>query len=141
MSDCKITPAAQRVIDSADLRRDESLEDGARRVAIDAVYETRNDGGTMHDAGAAAAAAVLALADGGAAAAHPPLLGEGAALTDGAPLRERQHAALAKAAEAMDAGATWPGRTPPTGGAISEATARAVGAYLDAMRESEAAIA
>lgn len=44
-------------------RPDESLEDGARRVAIDAVYEARDSGGTMHDAGALAAERVLALVE------------------------------------------------------------------------------
>lgn len=62
MSDCTITQAAQRVIDQATVRPDEDLDGAARRVAIDALYETRNDGGTMHDAGAAAAEAVLTLA-------------------------------------------------------------------------------
>lgn len=41
-------------------RAGESLEDHARRVAIDAVYAARDRGGTMHDAGADAAEAVLA---------------------------------------------------------------------------------
>lgn len=44
-----------------DRRPDESLEDAAKRVAIDAVYAARNRGGTMHDAGEDAAAAVLRL--------------------------------------------------------------------------------
>lgn len=42
-------------------RPDESLQDAARRCAIDAVYFERDAGGTMHTAGAAAADAVLAL--------------------------------------------------------------------------------
>lgn len=40
-------------------RRDEALEDAARRAAVDAVYAARDAGGTMHDAGALAALAVL----------------------------------------------------------------------------------
>ena len=43
------------------LRGGESTLDGARRVAIDAVDEARDAGGTMHDAGALAADRVLAL--------------------------------------------------------------------------------
>jgi hypothetical protein len=39
-------------------RSGESLEDAARRVAIDALYAARDAGGTMHDAGAAAGDAV-----------------------------------------------------------------------------------
>jgi hypothetical protein len=42
-------------------RPDEPLVDACRRVAIDAVYQARDSGGTMHTAGAAAADAVLAL--------------------------------------------------------------------------------
>lgn len=40
-------------------RAGESLTDAARRVAIDAVYEARDSGGTMHDAGGLAAERVL----------------------------------------------------------------------------------
>jgi hypothetical protein len=54
MPDAKITPAAQRVIDQAEPRPGETLADACQRVATDALYETRNDGGMMHDAGAAA---------------------------------------------------------------------------------------
>lgn len=43
------------VIEQAAQRVDESVHDAARRVAIDAVYAARNDGGTMHTAGDRAA--------------------------------------------------------------------------------------
>ena len=45
----------------AQRRSGESLEDAARRVAIDAVYEARDSGGTMHQAGELAADRVLGL--------------------------------------------------------------------------------
>jgi hypothetical protein len=57
----KLGREAKSVIDGAVLRADEGLDDGANRVAIDAVYAARNDGNTMHDAGHAAAQAVLSL--------------------------------------------------------------------------------
>jgi hypothetical protein len=53
-----MTEVAQ-VLEAAAQRIDESVHEAARRVAIDAVYAARNDGGTMHTAGEAAADAVL----------------------------------------------------------------------------------
>ena len=60
MPEGKITPAAQEVIEGAMPRSGETLADACQRVAIDALYETRNDGGTMHDAGIAAGDAARA---------------------------------------------------------------------------------
>lgn len=47
------------------LRPDETIADGARRVAIDAVYEARDKNGTMHDAGQLASERVLGLLSAG----------------------------------------------------------------------------
>lgn len=61
MPEGKITDSARRVIESARLRPDERLDNACQRVAVDALYETRNDGGTMHDAGIAAGEAARAM--------------------------------------------------------------------------------
>jgi hypothetical protein len=42
-----------------DIRKDEAAADAARRVATDAIYQARDEGKNMHDAGEAAADAVL----------------------------------------------------------------------------------
>lgn len=47
------------------LRPEETIADGARRVAIDAVYEARDKNGTMHDAGQLASERVLGLLSAG----------------------------------------------------------------------------
>jgi hypothetical protein len=54
-----MTYRVAQVLEHAAQRVDESVHDAARRVAIDAVYAARDDGGTMHTAGEAAADAVL----------------------------------------------------------------------------------
>lgn len=61
MGDVQITRSAQAVIDSAAPRPGEPLADACQRVAIDAVYATRNDDGNMHDAGGAAGEAARAV--------------------------------------------------------------------------------
>jgi hypothetical protein len=47
--------------DPTQRRPEESVREAAIRVAIDAVYEARDSGGTMHTAGELAAERVLAI--------------------------------------------------------------------------------
>jgi hypothetical protein len=48
-----------------ELRPDETLDEGAARIARNALYEVRNNNGTMDDAGNVAAERILALFDWG----------------------------------------------------------------------------